>query len=522
MPPPVQKKRDIADFFRPHGQTGIAVVPQKRPSPSSANEDNTTVRRPQPKTPVKRVTFKDVTPRSIKSLFFSPTSQGSLPIRSPKPNHTASPSKDRQTRLFEDVRVSPKKEIEPKINSSFTFSDISERSQNVIENGKIVAVRDSDDDTESLESLDDILGRRKDAGATSDSSPPEDMERERVKTLSMFTFGRSVPIVGKEKLRALNAKEKAIKFDLSGVLDDHFGDEEAQVNIKRMRADFNGAMDLDDDDRLDKKLLADVVRTGGDADQDDVDRILHAVERTEALSADKKFSFFKVNSHSRTNSPHINAFPRTAIPDQMWIPKDTDARDRAFLSGYMTELALCGDLADEAVKWNYEQVVKEPRDDLRKAYIECLGASSKTWTRLNISATDVQSLFQDLGGDTDCLRDSSPIQPKYQPISNESKPDYRYLQSALEMYRVICKDMDFSALSKLASILLRLALDSSVMSNNRIGVAVENLLETLLQLPEEEARSHVYDRLLSDATAHVLQPQLQVQLLHHILPSTLR
>ena len=157
------RKRNIDDFFKPYAQ-----VPAKRPSP--ATEDDviwlgTSPRKPKhhnPKTPVTATRVRDVPPSAFKSPFRSGASV-KIPIRSPLPKqspHTVtpsvSPSSPRQKRSLFDSPTVARQEVS--CPQPLSFSDLPSSNQRIIKNGKVVAVKGSDEeDSDSLSSLEDIL-----------------------------------------------------------------------------------------------------------------------------------------------------------------------------------------------------------------------------------------------------------------------------------------------------------------------------------------------------------------------------
>ncbi|KAI9877271.1 MAG: hypothetical protein M1823_007130, partial [Watsoniomyces obsoletus] len=80
--------------------------------------------------------------------------------------------------------------------------------------------------------------------------------------------------------------------------------------------------------------------------------------------------------------------------------------------------------------------------------------------------------------------------------------------------------MDFVALASLVSIVCRITLDEGFMSTAAISAKVEALLQTLISLPDKEARDHVTDCILNDMGQHLHAPNLQSQLLTHLVPTS--
>lgn len=527
MPSPA-KKRPISDFFRPYTKSS---VPAKRPSPSNeqAPQTSSLVRDISPTKTPKTVRHKDNgqerTPSApLFSPLSTPGSRASLPIRSPRPKSGLHPA----TTYKEAPRfgAQAKKDAATKPSShSFNFADLPGSTQTVVKGGKILEVRGSDEDTDSLASLDDILGRKENEQVTSCSSSPdvddEQNEAERVKTLSLFTRGRSDPLVGRDKLRALRAQQNAQKFDIQRILGDHLDDQETEEKVKKAKTHYDESTKPQSLDRswdMDRKLLAAVVSTE-DGDEG-VSRLLTAVRRQEVLNLDRTFSFFgRSGVHDWTDkSPPAHLFPQTSIPHDLWRAGDDISRSRAYLSGHMVELAARSHLDGPALTWTFHSVVTEPHDGVRQAYINCLSEASASWSRTNVTAGHVHRIFQTLGAEPTSLQESVAIEPKHYATRYHSARDPKYLLAALGLFQPIAQDMDFAALSKLTSIVCRLTMDQQLMNNGLVAGKVEELLSIILSFKDFDTQSHVVERIVNDVGRHLRTPLLQAQLLAHMLP----
>ena len=549
---PKKPKKSIHEYFKRNPKTYAphqSTIPAKRPSPSieeSRQYEKSHIDESKlgtPKTGKRKLgdaVFK--TPgSSARSPFSTPGSRASLSIRR-KAVHAEPPIKPpsiyKQASIFSprsqshSVFSSPtSKTPTPKPETkSFSFADLPSSHQAVLIDGKVIEILDSDlDETSSLESLEDFFDKRKTDHSTSLSSTPggdeEKLEAERVKTLSFFTSGsrQPPPIIGRDKLRELRAKENAVKFNVGSLLIDHFDDEEVENNVRKARADVEAATraaEAENNPTLDKTLLAAVAATE-DGDHA-VARLMDAVDRTEALTSEQVFSFFGANGLNdwEDKGPVQSPFPKDSIPADLWQEGDNESRSRAYLSVYVADLAAAGQVPDEALNWTFENLVLERSDELRQAYADCLWSANSTWTRTNITAQRVQNIFQSLGADSNSLRDSVEIKPRHRLPKEPPRRDPKYLLSALDAFSAICSEMDFLALSKLASMLCRMAIDTELMSDGQISGQVEELLETLLLLPEIEMRTHVAERILDDMGRNLKDPSLQANLLSHVLPKS--
>ncbi len=571
-----RKKRTLADFFNPAARSRLfpgasSTVPQKRPSPTPPTDDIPQKRpslSPDTSSPARKrsspspsperesvlpVTSARLLPRATPSKHrtekeactpnapaFSPISlprSGRLPIRSPYSKSVTKPALIyKNARLFETSPNSSSLstardktqtvEGTPDPSSFGSLAKAPASTQSVVREGQLVAVRDSDeDDSDSLASLDELFGTKRDDDATSTSSPPEPdeakLELERRRALSAFTHGRSEPLVGKDKLRALHAKERAWKFDISQLIDDHFDQEEEDQRIQKSRDQYEQSVKSlqSGHGEVDTKLLASLIHdTGGD--DDDLSRLMNAVSRTEALSGTKSFSVFDPTGVTDLEAESLAEydFPNVPLLSSLFRSYDDAGRTRAFLSGYMSELAATGQLSAEVLNWTFRSVLVEKDEYVCQSYIECLRQGSSFWARTNVGARDIEEMFEIVGAVSINLKDS--IAPTYQPLQKKSFPTPRYLLTLLDLFQAICQHMDFLALASLSSVVCRLTLDEEVMSNGVVSSKVEGVLYTLINLPDQETRQHVMESILKDMGKHLSAPNLQAQLLSHLMPTS--
>ncbi|KAK5942174.1 hypothetical protein PMZ80_006129 [Knufia obscura] len=529
------QKRDIADFFRPFAKT----IPQKRPTPD-LDDDTIVVRSGEnpPRTPSTSRKVDQRLPRQNRATPTHPRASPlqtpksgksvSIPIRSPAGGSALKPASARKP-LFDFPATTS--QGTPKASSSFSFADAPATSRKVVEDGKVVEVRDSDDsDNESLQSLTDIFAQKSDGKGHPKSSQTDvssKHEEERRSLLSLYTGGRSNPILKKDRLKELHRLEQANKFDFGAILDDDRKDEERRAALAKANAELEESSSEADEGKQaerDKKMLAAILQdnSADEIDDEDMSRLVGAVERTEAFTAEKTFSFFRKEG-PRNLSGHKKAkkeFPASPIPGSLWHHRDIAARDRAYLSGFVTELAEYGTMDDQALRWTFDAVLTEQRDDLRQSYIDTVAAASSSWTRSNVTPGDIQDIFDMLRADSHALRDGSPIEARRRLNHESYRQDYNHLLAAIKLMDCVCADMDFAALSKLTSISCRLALDQQLMSNNLVCRAVEFMLNKLTNLTDSDSRAHVHDRLLSDLGSNLTEPSLQVHFLSHFVPTT--
>ncbi len=534
---PDKSKRDIADFFRPYAKpTPPKTVPAKRPSPTPSNEldgsgrtiSANKVKRTEPRTPLTASRFKDAVHSPYKSPF-GPRSGASviIPIRSPKPSPCQTSSEtltpghpsSRHAGLF--AWTDKGTDLD---KGSLSFADIPTSAQSIVKDGKVVAVRGSDDEeSDSLSSLEDILGRNRGDATTESSSPPDNedgLEIQRARSLGIFTHGRSNALVGRDKLRELTSKANGLNFDISLLVGQHFDDEEVEANVARAKQGYKAS---DDQERLrrqglfDKKLLASI--TGQNEGSGDMQRLFSAVERIDALATNHTWSMF-VSTPPPASSPSSHSFPRDARQTDSWLASlnDPTSRKRAYLSGYVEEKAADGTIPESLVAFTFDNIVKELRDDLRESYVGVVKAASQSWTRKNLTPSLIDEAFCQLGADSAIVKCANDINLLPSMPAKDNTVHSRQLLSLVKTLTSLATDMIPEALSKTVKLLARLAIDTQLMSNSGTCVVVEDAVSTLLAHPVEDVSMSAAQCILEDIGLRVKDPYLQTHFLKHILP----
>jgi hypothetical protein len=530
------QRRDIASFFKPFAQT----IPAKRPPPSLEDDQVIYIAtKPKPtdlRTPQSGSRFKNATSSPYRSPI-GPDSGGSvkIPYRSPRPKALQEPVASFSSRLSAQYKGLPAQRRINDVKSPgpsqqpLSFANLPSSTQTVFEGGKVVAVRGSDDDdSDSLSSLDDILGRKKSETATSSSSPIEldadEYEAERIRTIFRFTSGRSQPLVGRDKLRELYSKEKDHKVDIGSLMVDHIDDQEVEGNVAKAMQGYEASKQEEECSRvqgdINQNLLA-AVMAGAPAESDDISRLMSAVERTEALNIDRSWSFFGPGS---PQPPAVK--PIQIVPDVHWSNgwreslQDDECRSRTFLSGYIGEAWSYGQLPNEFIQWTFESIVQEPKDELRRSYVQAFRHVKSEWVRSQVDPATIERIFLSIGASHKSVSCEDLIEPAAYISRSHEAPDYRHLLSVVEMFMVMSPYLETSAHQKLLAIIARLSLDAHVMADARVSVAVEDGLAELIELSTQKDNPAIAQTLVTDLGTRLVDPTLQAQLLKHILSTS--
>lgn len=258
-----------------------------------ANGGQDSVRRQWPSP---RVQERQTTDASSRNPNVSPTPTGASGFHSDQMNNPPSSS----------LSSLPQPSQEPPQSSG---------SRRIVKNG-VVIVRSSDTEEDSDSSLEDvsvILNRPKIPSSAS-STPPirTTMEDESGRATNMFARR---PI--HSRTRAPPRPKPSYQFSLAALVDFTREDVNSAVRIADAKAELEmkkEGLSASKKDAIDQALLASVIEDGEDDHK--AQRLLQAIERTDALHKDTVWHFFE--DQASATLPRSSPFPKDALPSQGW------------------------------------------------------------------------------------------------------------------------------------------------------------------------------------------------------------
>ena len=432
-----------------------------------------------------------------------PRTQAGEPIEEAKP---AQVSRDK----ISHVQLTPHSNSQVPQNFDVCGSECTSfmSSQRVVKNGEVV-IRNSDDDSDSdssLEDLDDLLLLESRKIQRELSSPEFQLPspslnrsaedgcrmsgRRRIKTKAA-----AAPLYS-----ALPIQAKRYKFDLES-LARHRKHEDASTedvvrasamlrSLEQQKVSTGGnAGAASTTGPLASTFIATVMKEHGD--EDELCRLKAAIQRTEASNYGKFWSFF--DKQAREPLFEQPQFPISETDRLGRMLGNTFSRQQAFLSGYVGELAMRERLPEDILLWIIDAICLESRDDLRYSYIATLTDASKYLASV-FSPERIDMLFRKLGATAVALDIKGPVNPYpalSQSIETVNRPN---LLSVLDLFQILASNLDADTRMHVICTLCRLVLDSSVANSCNIISAIEDTFASLIEsIPQQDLDHEVSD-----------------------------
>jgi hypothetical protein len=207
----------------------------------------------------------------------------------------------------------------------------------------------------------------------------------------------------------------------------------------------------------------------------DVDKILQAVKRTEAIRSEKKWYFFDIvqqDTHADRQLP-MNA------KTEGWKTRlaDPRSREQTVLSGFARDMVGLGDtLSDETLLWMLKEICLEHQDDMREAYCKILAASSQQLRNL-LCPTIIISLFKALGGTDAAVKTDEKVKPMSADYSPYENHDWTALRAVITFVGQISEHLSLKSCEYTFCLLLRLCIDGVFVEDLSLLAALQKTME---------------------------------------------
>ena len=319
-------------------------------------------------------------------------------------------------------------------------------------------------------------------------------------------------------------QQQSYKFDLRSLVQQSESDNlSRQQRNETLRAfddhDHNSkassALLGDREKDQDTALLASVVHDNGD--EQSVDRVLLALQRTEAFQQEKRWSFFQKSS--TTTCPRRSA---PQLRDPTWGPltRDQFTREQIFLSGFAQEIAPIVRLSDDFVTWLIEALTFETREDLQTAYLDLLSSIPQQVSSL-LTKGRIDELLRELGATDSALDTNEEVKPT-SAISQESRRPPGHVVCVLTLLVQLAPHLTRSTREYCLHLAGRMVLDDAIFQDAMNQQAVACLVTCLLGgLPEASLQSQLCD-LCASLFRSVRDVSLRAQLVQRFPAFTMR
>ncbi|KAI9817457.1 MAG: hypothetical protein M1827_001067 [Pycnora praestabilis] len=411
----MSENRKLTDFFKPFAQPRVKrALPVEEADTITLRARELSGRAPN----VGTVNESQALQSRKRQPLFEPTNQ----IRSDEVLSLEHPPASSSSELTDPPSSSLGLTGKPQSFQHISSSD----NHRVIEDGQVVIkssdTEDSDSDS-SLADIDELLSTRKSAAVKVDSkfigrsSNAHGLQRGSQRQGGSYAafFPSPLPVMPKYKfsldsLMARSEKDLAAEAEVYQARVRMWSPmRDTEVNQATDTSNASVARPVDDETNVDQGLLASVVQE--DNEDGGLQKILHAMERTEALNREKAWYFFTNEEHHAPSERP--SFLERAKSRSGWesIFSDTNTRQQAVVSGFSQEIIRFNNLHDELIIWFLHELLSESRDNLQYGYT--IGLRSATSQIHNIvQPKHIEELFFKLGApsaSTDLTMVARPI-----------------------------------------------------------------------------------------------------------------
>lgn len=254
-------------------------------------------------------------------------------------------------------------------------------------------------------------------------------------------------------------------------------------------------------------------------DEEDVDRLKHAIRRTEALHHDKKWSFF----HARPE-PEVAKFPdfpELQISPLRTILQDQRSRQHAFLTGFVEDYALRSDLSDGLVSWILDSICLEKRQDLRSSYVHVLQELGLRKDGL-LNPQSIDSLLRKLGANEEALDMKKPITPRFTVSTDRDTSLESQLECVLSLICTLAGTLDPETTERAICVICRLLLDHYIMSNCSLVMVIAETLNNLIESVPDSVHEPLLQNVLPTIYGSVDDLALRLQFVQNLPAYTRR
>ncbi|PYH45400.1 uncharacterized protein BP01DRAFT_382836 [Aspergillus saccharolyticus JOP 1030-1] len=436
----------------------------------------------------------------VSSSFFS-RNDSSSPVRTKQePPGSPTPSiEDEVKHGTQDEDFSPPKIPLP--GSSFNSS------QRIVKDGKEVVMGSDGEDTDSIGSLESPADLFMKFANTNHSPLASELARSDRTTSAKTSM-----------LTRLEKPAPTYKNTLDSLVIAAVDDQETEAGIAKLRESFDKAAKepVHRKGQLHEGILTSALGDG--EDEMDMQRLLHALRRTDAFDPAKAWHFFEF----KEELPPTLEFPAECIKPTSYLRslKANHSRERAFHSGIVDFALSRSFLPDKVISWIFHSIPMEPQDNIRHAYCRAIKNTNAQHIKALIRPDDFRMLFERLGAVPNALAVNEPILPDVDP-KDYPQAISQHQSLVLSVLDLICGAADLFAddtREYLLNVLFRLTLDVTLTNVATISSSIERAIITVLESASEETVDDLMHRICTTTLSTFKDASFHSRLLKHILP----
>ncbi|KAL9078966.1 MAG: hypothetical protein Q9157_002109 [Trypethelium eluteriae] len=536
--------RKLTDFFKPYVQdqgnrtaSDFKITISPKAKASSRALRNGDRRSETPSAPPK----SGRTTTQARRQELPQTSSNSLDSSSERADSAGRSSRDIAHTLDRErtkagiPNVAQQKPISSGLSERSSFTTISSQTpppssaRRITSSGEVV-VKNSDsedgDSDSSLEDIDELVARKKATSVLASFQGPSN-------TQSSGKFNSHLPTRSTKPTSKLNHRttaepesQRSYKFNLRSLVNQFDTDTASKERIERAKNALdaeNEKAKKDEDTRkrvkvagasengvIDESSFTSVVN--GSDGEEDPQRVMAAMRRTEALQQDLMWHFF--NDEPKP-LPKRQPFPVQALPETGWMTalKGSFERQQACLTGFVRDMAKLQELPSEIISWMLDEVMFEPRDDLAYAYMRILEQSPQV-LKETLTIHRFDAILDELGAREKAKRLDETTYPTFRakesfpPVPKRLCRLFEALKSFAELHEVSPETRSYAL-----KILLRLGMDDSVRADGHSTCSLEDALVALARDDETWKQNTSLLEIGVSAFATTQNAQLRLRIL---------
>ena len=358
-------------------------------------------------------------------------------------------------------------------------------SQRIVKNGeRMVTNSDDDGDESSLEDLDELLRNGKAGRPAESTSSKERLSLPTQKaqpTSNLRSRPNDTNHFGKKVHEPPSPYRKPeFKYSLGFLAEQSAKHKQSDIGVAKVNAflasNNEERRNFENPDRPPEKILDLVMQEGQKSEE--VERLKIALRSTEALHRKKTWQFFRAGDlQESAPRPH---FPKIRDTRLRKMLGGSRPRERAFLCGWLSELARVNPLPQEVLVWTFKMLPFEARDDLRTSYSEAL-ISSRSQLHALITVDLLRRSFQNLGASQSALETGNELNPKMTASDDRDPRDRSKLVSFLEFLQAATEHLHRDVMKEALILISRLLLDQSIIADCQVTISIHGALSSLIK-----------------------------------------